>query len=173
MKILSEQECQEWLENKVGRGSTWNTAGTDYASCIIYQLPIDTGKKTALARAMSHCIDTSQLGLFWITTWGIFPSSQNMALFDGYRKSLGENRPIHAAPGHVFGESDLQQLECLLGLALYFYWDASLFDGAGTIVLRASHDEFISIHARDEARLSLFQSNLESLNLKRMNKARG
>ena len=89
-----------------------------------------------------------------------------MALFDGYRKSLGESRCIHAAPGHIFAESDLPQLECIIGLALYFYWDASLFDGLGTIVVRTSHDEWISIQAKDEAHLRTFRSNLDPLKLK-------
>jgi hypothetical protein len=169
MRILSQPECQGWLETNFGKGST--SVEAECAHYATYVLPIDTGVKTAIARAVSHSVDTGRCGLFWITGWGIFPSSQNMALFDGYRKSLGEDRAIHAAPGHVFGEADLQQLECLFGLALYFCWDASLFDGAGTIVVKISHDEFISVHARDEARLRQFLMSLEGLNLKQMSES--
>jgi hypothetical protein len=169
VKVISAQECQEWLDIRFGRGSSWQKMEADYATCVTYQLPIDTGVKTAIARIVCQSISTDQPGLFWISAWRIFPSSQNMALFDGYRTSFGEHRPIHAAPGHLFGESDLRHIECLLDLALYFYWDASLFDGAGTIVVRTSHDEFVSIHAKDEERLKLFQRNLEGLKLKQTN----
>ncbi|MHB1033812.1 MAG: hypothetical protein ACYC35_05250 [Pirellulales bacterium] len=166
MRTLSEQECQEWLTAHLGRIATRQNLEREYANCVTYRLPIDTGKKTALARILSRSIDTSQFGMFWITGWGIFPSSENMALFDGYRRSLGENRVLSAACGHVFGESDLQQLECLLDLALYFYWDSSLFDGAGSIVVSTSHDEYLSVYTQDKARLRQFQDRLEPLKLK-------
>jgi hypothetical protein len=164
MKIISQPECQEWLERNLGSGFT--ALEKIYAYHVSYLLPTDTGVKTVLARAISRSIECEQPGLFWITDWGIFPSVENMALFDGYRKSLGEDRAIHAAPGHIFGESELQQLECLFDLALYFLWDANLFDGAGTIAVQISHDEFLSVHAKDEARLRQFQSCLERLKLK-------
>jgi hypothetical protein len=164
MRILSPAECQEWLETNVGKGAT--NIESRYRHRATYTLPVDTGAKTALARAVSHSIDTARCGLFLVTGWGIFPSSQNMALFDAYRKSLGENRAIHLAPGHVFGGSDLEQLECLLGLTLYFYWDASLFGGTGTVAVKTSHDEFICFHARDEATLKPIQKNLDRLGLK-------
>ncbi len=166
MKIISQQECEEWVAAHLGRDFARDAVAADYASRVVYQLPTDTGKKTAIARAVSRSIDTRGLGLFWITAWGIFPSSENMAIFDGYRKFLGEERAIHAAPGHVFGASDLPQLECLFDLTLYFYWDASLFEGAGNIVVTASHDECVSVHAKDAAYLRQFQNTLDGLKLK-------
>jgi hypothetical protein len=105
-------------------------------------------------------------GLFWITATGIWPSSENMALFDGYRRSFGENRPIHAAPAHVFDGSDLVQLECLLDLALYFYWDSLLFEGPEGVAVKTSHDEYISVRAKDPDRLSRIERNLIELGLK-------
>jgi len=167
MKILSDAECQEWLESKRGKGVSWRTVEADYPQYVKYGLPAETGRKTALSREVTHSVDTSQCGLLWVTDWSIFPSSQNMALFDGYRKSLGEDRPIIEAPGHIFGESDLQELECLFGLALYFFWDAYLFEQAGRTVVRINHHDFISVHARDSARLSEFQNIFERLKLER------
>jgi hypothetical protein len=171
VKIVSQPECQDWLETSLGKGFT--TVESHYAHYLTYALPIKTGVKTALAREVSHSIDPTQGGLFWITLWGILPSLQNMALFDGYRKSLGENRAIQAAPGHVFGEPDLEQLECLFDLTLYFNWDASLIEGAGTVAVKTSHDGFISIHANNEVRLRQFQDILEGLMLERVNSAWG
>jgi hypothetical protein len=166
MNIISQQECREWVATNLGGGCDWRTVEADYAHSVTYGLPLDTGVKTMLARLVTNSIDASQSGLFWITAWGVFPNHQNMALFDGYRRSLGENRPIIAAPGHVFGEPDLQELECLFGLVLYFYWDAILFDGAGTIAVRSSHDECVSVHTKDEKLLRRFTSSLESLELR-------
>ena len=167
MKIISELERKEWLSKRLQPVNLNDV--TDYKYSVTYHLPEDSGKKTALARAMTHSIEDSQPGLFWITAWGIFPSSENVALFDGYRRSLGEVRPIHEAPGHIFDTSDLRDLECLCDLALYFYWDASLFDGMNAIMVRTSHDETISIHARDKVRLGKLVEGLQGLKLRQLN----
>ncbi len=120
MKIISQRECEEWVKTKLGENLELASVLVGYTHSVTYHLPIDAGKKTALARVLSRSIDARQQGLLWITAWGIFPSSENMALFDAYRRSLGENRPIHETPGHVFDQSDLQQIECLLDLAPIF-----------------------------------------------------
>jgi len=119
-----------------------------------------------LARALSTLVDCSSEALLWITEWGVFPSSENMALFDGYRRSLGEERSLHEAPGHLFHASDLQELECLLDLAIYFFWDASVF--AASVWLRVSHDEILSIHAKDELSLAIFEEPLRHYELKQL-----
>jgi len=159
MRILSQQACKEWLRVCLGKDSALENLREDYVFRVEYQLPIDTGKKTAIARVLAQWLgDVQKPGLFLITGWGIFQSGENMSLFDGYRKSLGESRPLHAAPGHVFADSDLREMECLLDLALYFFWDASLLDEAGTFVVRISHDEFIAINTKNEDVLRQFQS---------------
>ena len=167
MRILSQQECKEWLRVCLGKDSALENLREDYVFSVEYRLPVDTGKKTGIACVLAQCLaDAQKPGLFWITGWGIWKSCENMSLFDGYRKSLGESRSLHAAPGHVFGDSDLQEMECLLGLALYFFWDASLLDGAGRFVVTMSHDEFIAINTNNENVLRQFQSRLEPLGLK-------
>jgi hypothetical protein len=166
MKIVSRQECLEWLKTKFARDFTWESVKAVYPHHVSYLLPRDTGKKTSIARVLTGCVDATEPGLFWITGWSVFPTCQNMSLFDRYRQSLGESRPIHAAPGHVFGESDLWDVECLLDLVLYFYWDATLFECAGSIVVRISHDEWFSVYAKDKAGLQEAESRLERLELK-------
>jgi hypothetical protein len=168
MQIISQTECEEWFKANLGPTLTLATMDDEYPHSATYWHPAEVTKLTALAHFVIHyaSLDTTRPGLFWITTWGIYGSGENMALFDGYRKSLGENRDINAAPGHVFGESDVQQLECLLGLALYFYWDAILFEGGGGIAFKCSHDEFVSVHAKGEERLRQFTENLDRLSLK-------
>jgi hypothetical protein len=166
MDIISPQECEEWLATSLGSGDARRNTATVFEHSVTYGLPLDTGQKTVLARLLSNSIDADRPGLFWITGWGIFSNHQNMALFDGYRRSLGESRLLYAAPGHVFRKPDLRDLECLLDLVLYFYWDAMLFDGAGTVAVRISHDEFVSIHTMDARLLTRFVDSLDGLTLK-------
>jgi len=156
LEIISERECEEWLARNIGENLTLRTVDAEYPHSVCYKLPIDTGAKTAIAREFSggeYALDLVPPVLLWITCWGVFPSCENPELFYRYRRSLGENRWLIDAPGHIIGEADLKDLECLLDMSLYFYWDASLFDAAGTFVFRCSHDDWFSIRTKSEERL--------------------
>lgn len=52
----------------------------------------------------------------------------------------------------------------LLGLALYFFWDVSLFAPDGVWV-RISHDEMFSVHETEEAELPEWQEALAPFQL--------
>jgi hypothetical protein len=168
MKVISKSECDEWLRANIGGNFTIEGVEKEYAYGVDYLLPPDTGKKTALGRTLASLLQVTSPGLFWITATGIWPTSENMALFDGYRKSFGENRPLHAAPGHVFSGSDLKQLECLFDLALYFYWDSVLFEVPAGITVKTSHDEYISVRAKSRDRLAEIERSLADFGLKQL-----
>jgi hypothetical protein len=166
MQIITAAECEEWVKATLGSDFGHTLFELYYPHAATFQLPADVHTRTVLARTLTYSIDTSQCGLFWITAWGIFPSAENTRLFDGYRRSLGEARDIRLAPGHVFDASDLDEIECLLDLALYFFWDAVIFVGQGAAV-QFSHDEWLSIHARSTGRLAQLQMNIERLSLRK------
>jgi hypothetical protein len=167
LQIITQEECRQWMTANLAIDSVQEKVEAYYPHRVCYALPKEVGRLTSLARFLIRwAIDAKQPGLFWITAWGIWQSSENMALFDGYRKSLGEHRAVYAAPGHVFGESDLTELEGLVDMALWYGWDASLFDGAGSIWIALSHHGFIDAYAKNEDRLKEFQSKLEPYNLK-------
>lgn len=168
MKVISKPQCDDWLRANIKSDFTLEKVEEEYPYGVAYLLPSDTGKKTALGRTSVGLFDVKSFGLLWITATGIWPTSENMALFDGYRKSFGENRALHAAPGHVFTESDLKQVECLLDLALYFYWDSVLFEVPTGIALRTSHDEYISVRAKDRDRLSQIEHALSDFELEQL-----
>jgi hypothetical protein len=166
MKILSEAEGQDWLR----RNCQIDDAKLTYffGQSVAYLIPPDSGRKTALARLLRGCLKYGTEGVFWITGWGVWPSSENIGLFDAYRKSLGEQRPLHDAPFHIFTEADATELECLLDLALYFFWDAILIDGLHTTAFRISHDEYIELYAKDNVSRTALTDVLERAHLQRM-----
>jgi hypothetical protein len=169
MKVISKPECADWLKANIASDFTVEKVEEEYPFGVAYLQPSDTGKKTALGRTLVGLLHVKSPGLFWITATGIWPTSENMALFDGYRESFGENRPLHAAPGHVFSGSDLKQVECLLDLALYFYWDSVLFEVPTGIAVKTSHDEYISVRAKDRDRLSQIERALIDFELEQLN----
>lgn len=93
MKVISKPECDDWLKANIGSDFTAEKVEEEYPYGVAYLLPSDTGKKTALGRTLIGLLHVKSPALFWITATGIWPTSENMALFDGYRKSFGENRP--------------------------------------------------------------------------------
>jgi hypothetical protein len=150
MRILSKIEAAEWL-GKLDLNLSDNSWKQRYGDGLSsFAIPADTGKKTGLAKLLADVAANGSESLVWVTGYGIWPSSENMALFDGYRKSLGENRSIDEAPVHVFSSKELRELECILALALYFFWDALLLDHSQGVLIELSHDEIMDVRATDK-----------------------
>ena len=124
------------------------------ATSVTWRVPSDSGRKTALARALLALIDdgndASEAALV-ITGHGVWPSSENPTLFDGYRQSLGEARPVDEVPGHIFCSSDHTHIEGLLDLILYFAWDAVLTHPNSKLFVALSHDEALTVHSVDKS----------------------
>jgi hypothetical protein len=163
MRIVSKSECEEW--SRVNLEAPSNDFRISYPANVTYEIPTDASGKTAIARAIVSLIDSERPGLLWITEWSIFPSGENMSRFDAYRSSLGETRSLRDAPGHIFDGKDLPQIECLIDLILYFYWDALLFVDGKSYVLRISHDEFIAVYGKDVESLKSFVDVFERLKM--------
>lgn len=170
MKIVSTDEAMARFgvarTDELSVGSL--EAGFPHQSA--YLLPVDTGRKTALARLVAAGIDISREGLFWITGFGIWPSSENMDLFTGYRQYLGETRSLLAAPCHIFSETDLPALETLVAISLYFFWDATLMEGSRNVVIRFSHDERMNVYGTDMTRLREIEEHLAKMNVKKIDR---
>lgn len=71
MKIITQPECQVWLEATFGKPVTLESVETKFAHCVTYGLPGYSGKKTVLAHAVCNYFDMPRRGLFWITCWGV------------------------------------------------------------------------------------------------------
>ncbi len=167
MKIISKEETSAWVTASLGCDLTSHSLTAEFPYRSTYLLPADSGKKTALARAIANSIDPAPSGLFWITSHGVWPSSENMDLFEGYRSYLGETKPLFDAPGHVFDKTDLAALQTLLGISLYFFWDAVLIEGTMGLVVRFSHDECMDIYAKDQGRFRAIDGCLTKMDMKR------
>jgi hypothetical protein len=168
VKILSEVETSSWIDASLGYEPTSEGLNGKFACQTVYLLPVDTGRKTALARSLANFIDLTRSGLLWITSSGVWPSNENMDLFDGYRRSLGEQRTLRDSPGHIFEQRDEAALQTLLGLSLYFFWDAVLIEGTQDLAIRFSHDEYVEIYAKSEERLGTIDGLLSKMEMKRV-----
>lgn len=118
----------------------------EYGSFAI--LP-DSGMKTSLARFVGVLFESLQQPTIYISEWGIWPSSENLDLFDSYRKAKGEIRSLGETPVHQFGSASEDAFVGIASFALYFVWDAEIFDLEGKCLVSVSHDEWVSIRTND------------------------
>ena len=167
MEILDNNECKQWVKNNTKSDLSRISLEKEFNHSISYLIPVDAGKKNSLAQLITNNFNFAKEGCFWVTGYGIWPSCENYDLFDGYRKSLGENRSVSEAPAHIFLWDDSKQLCSLVLISLYFFWDAILIEGGFEVVFVISHDEIIKIYAKDKKRLSKLKINFEKSGFKK------
>ncbi len=160
MEIYSKQKAVEWLESREFRAE-------NYAHARSYRIPADSGRKSALARLLVRELMDGSGGesLFWIDEYGIWPSSEMPSIFQGYRASLGERRPLSESECHLFDEHDSEKIECLVALVLYFAWGALLVNAFADAAVRISHDEVFTLYAKTQERLAPFEQAIREFDL--------
>lgn len=112
-----------------------------------YSAPFNSGVQIALSRLFAYLMFKNCPIFLNITGWGI--ATEQLDLFDGYRRSLGETRSLMEAPVHFFERSDEEVFISLLCMVLFFSWDASIFDITGRFLLQTSHDGWLEIRTND------------------------
>jgi hypothetical protein len=166
MKILTEGEVVEWLDNASLTSIRSHSLQPQFQFQSAYLVPDETGTKTALARFIARSLPSKKSGFVWVTEFDIFPSSANLNLFYSFRKSIGEKRSLNKAPFHVFTAKDSIPMECILDCALYFYWDATIMNGDRTIAFGLSHDEYIEVAAKTKLQMNQLRKEIADFGLK-------
>jgi hypothetical protein len=133
-----------------------------------FAIPVDSGGKTSIARHLADLLLQDSEFFIYIKGWMIWPSSENFDLFDGYRRSIGEHRPLWEAQVHLLAPGEQPAFVSILGMALYFVWDVEVFDARGTTLLTFSHDEWMELRVDDAARATGIEQGLAGFQLKRL-----
>ena len=165
MKTLSIHEACSILRTESLPGFVSSLSDRLPHRLTTYSMPADSGVKCSLARLFSNLLLTEAPAFIYVTGWGIWPSSENLDLFDGYRRSIGEDRSLGAAPVHLFETSDKPAFVSILSMALYFVWDVQVFDERGTTLVTISHDEWMEIKTAHPDVASEWSKELDSMEL--------
>jgi hypothetical protein len=160
VKILTKENASEMLGGKsldtfVGQLSNRLRQVGD-----AYSTPRDSGAKTALSRLFAYLLLRKSSVCVYVSGWGVWGSSENLDLFYGYRRSLGENRPLIDAPVHLFERTEGGAFISILCMVFYFVWDAWVFDVEGKALVRISHDEWLEVRANDDEAIKEFAAEL-------------
>jgi hypothetical protein len=166
MKILSAQEGPSLFAEKSVPRDSFQLEAMGLNHVCSFRIPTDSGRKAALARQISTTVRPGEKNVVvWIAQTGVWPSSENQQLFYALRRSWGEPRSLAEAPYHLFSALDREQLECLLDIVLFFFWDVLVLSPSQAVGLWFSHDEILDLHAGDKAEGALFRGVFEDLNL--------
>ena len=150
MRIVDKEESIRWLLTKgISFQNAHSPSFRGLVKAIDFRIPVDSGRKTALSRALASLFEIDDEALLWINEFGIWESCEDRNLFDRFRCSLGEHRPLQEKPGHIFSQSDLTDVTSLLAMILYFVWGAVLYSPAKGLAIEISHDEFILVFAKN------------------------
>ncbi len=148
MKILAKENASELLGGK----SLDAFIARLYSQLPLvegtYSAPLMSGKQIALSKLFAYLVLKDFPVCLYVTCWGV--GTEHLDLFYGYRRSLGENRPLIEAPVHLFERSDEDAFISVLCMVFFFSWDASVFDTAGRSLLQTSHDGWLEIRTDDE-----------------------
>ena len=161
MKILTKENASEMLGGKPLDTFVIELSNRLHLVGDTYSIPPDSGKKTALSRLFAYLLLRSPNVCIYVSGWGVWGSSENLDLFYGYRRSSGENRTLMEASVHLFERSEEDTFVSILCMALYFVWDAWVFDTQGKALLRISHDEWLEVRTDDEDARKEFATELE------------
>lgn len=143
MKILSVAQAARLLGTDDLARFCEEAGSGDRENVATYALPKDSGFKVALARRLVNMLLERGPLLFWITGWGVWPSSEQPDVFYRYRLSLGESRHLNEAPVHLSEPGDEEVLISLLCIALCFVWGFEIVSLDQRVGVTVSHDEWL------------------------------
>jgi len=149
MKILTKENASELLgRNPLDAFITQLSSNLRLVEGS-YTAPLNSGVQIALSNLFAYLVFRDSPVCLYVTCWGI--ATEHLDLFDGYRRSLGEKRPLIEAPIHLFERTDEDSFISILCMVFFFSWDASIFDLTGRLLLQTSHDGWLDFRTNDKA----------------------
>jgi hypothetical protein len=149
MRILSKEDARELLSGKSLDAFVTQLSSQHRLVENTYSVPVNSGVQIALSKLFAYLLLRDSPVCLYVTCWGV--ATEHLDLFDGYRRSLGEKRPLIDAPVHLFERTDEDSFISVLCMVFFFSWDASVFDLAGRSLLQTSHDGWLEVRTSDQA----------------------
>jgi hypothetical protein len=148
MKILTKENATELLGGNPLDGFITQLSTELQLVEGSYTAPVNSGVQIALSKLFAYLVFRDSPVCLYVTCWGI--ATEHLDLFDGYRRSLGEKRPLIQAPVHLFERTDENAFISILCIVFFFSWDASIFDLTGRLLVQTSHDGWLDVRTNDK-----------------------
>lgn len=140
MKVLSRQEAKRWCSS---HRIALSGGAPDLSDINLrFAIPSDAGRRVWLAQSAMSAFAGERAVLVWVTGWSAWPSGERMHVFDRFRLSYDETRPLIDAPAHLFDGAEIEDAVSLVTIAVLFLWDCFVVTPNRAKLLHFSHDEF-------------------------------
>ena len=154
MELLTGAEALQWLAARgVGMGPLKAVSGNAFlANSAFGDLP--AAKTTPVARGLAEwlCEFRPDRALVLITETGVWPSSENLRLYELLRRAHGHaGWSADAEPGHLFHGNQRDDLMTLIEIALISGWDITAASEDGTRAFSFDHDGRFACRAESQA----------------------
>ena len=146
MHFLTDEESAAWCEG-------WVEMAPSDVPVPLYRHPpyarVPLQAETAFCRQLEQALQPRDELLLWVTSWGVWRSSENLHLYYRLRQSYGDPRRLQDAPGHLFHPHEAADLVSFLQVGILCGWDMHLISSEGYARLFVSHDEFADFAANE------------------------
>jgi hypothetical protein len=176
MTAMTDDEVGAYLaRNESITGIKTDDRGRPYyedpeANALQLRFPETPLRATYFARlaSMLGAEDESMFygALLWITLSDIGSpqlEKTGWSMVDMMRRGFGENRPLEAAPGHLFRNGAVVELAAFLLPCFVFAWDAYIFPSRGDLFVHISHNENWAVMTRNAETYETVMSDLKNL----------
>jgi hypothetical protein len=162
MRFHTLDECERWSAiHGLGVAPARSPFPGEHYEIVVPLSPL--WNRTAwFASLLAQYMGPFEECLLWVTQYGVWPSTENMHLFDRLRYSYGEKRPLDDAPGQVFLTDDLADLCSFIQICLLCLWDFHLIANPSQTRVFVSHDEFVHLFVKDESIFKSMQDELKA-----------
>ena len=130
-----------------------------------HRLPPETRRLIWFCRYVEAKLQPWDRCLLWVTSWGIWESSENWHLYYRLRQSYGDLRLIEEAPGHLFLGHESHDLTSFLAIGLSAGWDMCVLPSNGRGRAVFSHDGWFELALSDETEVQRMATELAGNNI--------
>jgi hypothetical protein len=141
MIVLSKREATAWCRQSGISLNEHDLPGRS-AAPNRFDIPSDAGKRVYLISKLLKPFENEPAVLVWFDEWGVWPSGERIHIFNRFRSSYGETRPLIEAPGHLFGHGEFEDAVSYAALGVLFLWDCYVLTPGADKFVFFSHDEF-------------------------------
>jgi len=154
MKALTREQVVSWCERKsVAVSKDGHPYFSESRRSIAVELPEKPYQLVALTNALlpySNAVPFKG-ALLWVRLWGVWNEVVERVGFrvmEIMRNLHGDTAPLEQAPGYLFEEQELVDLQVCLLQPLLVGWDAFLVPESADYIVATSHDETTCVIAR-------------------------
>ena len=157
MRFISTSEAATWASRFARTGSS--DGYPDRQPVGWHGIQVEFAKEPGhrhywIARELVRAVDEWESCLLWITTYGVWPSSENLHLYYRFRDSYRETSHLDERPALLALKHESVDVESFLHLAILFIWDAYLVTLEDYARVFVSHDGFATVSSENADALS-------------------